>query len=176
MGLRQSFLILLIFSPSFLLSCFEGCGRANEPRAFSFSFEENLLLFEGRDNPSLTRDRSGDRFKVHPKIGHYNDSANLRCIEELQKFESAFQKFVHDASTDCLVKSLRPNCRGKMDYLICQSGNWIIIAELASRRPLKRSLITSRNAGNIFLGSGWVGTQSLSELMEISTNRNSQNL
>jgi hypothetical protein len=133
--------------------------------AYKVKVESGRIDFKGFDHPSITDARPIDEYVESAKIGRYNKSLSSRCSMVADKALKDLSQLIPKADDGMLIASLRASHDGMIDAYVARDGNWMILRELAKRRPLK---FTSAVPKTIFLGDSGPFVQDLGALMDMA--------
>jgi hypothetical protein len=133
--------------------------------AYKVKVENGRIDFKGFDHPTITDARPTDEYVESAKIGRYNNSLSSRCSMVADKALKELSQLIPKSDDGMLISSLRASPDGMIDCYVARDGNWMILRELAKRRPLK---FTSAVPETIYLGDSGPFVQDLGVLMDMA--------
>lgn len=156
-----------VSSPNYQAPLVGNTTKAEEIHQDSYrvKVENGRIDFKGFDHPSITDARPFDEYVERCKVGRYNSSLSSRCSMVADKALEELSQLIPKADDGMLVSSLRDSPDGMIDYYVARDGNWMILRELAKRRPLKFSSAVPKT---IFLGDGGPCVQDLGALLDMA--------
>jgi len=128
---------------------------------------EDRILFRGIDDPSVVDNRHEDVWVDSIKVGRFNLSSGERCLTEVHDALSRLLPAVQTARTSILIRSLRTEYSGTIDYHLARDGNWMIAEELCTREPLDEEYweMFRTVPGEVFLGISGPGYLDFHDLL-----------
>lgn len=128
---------------------------------------DGIIVFRGFDQPWITTNYPGDKYRMYEGRGMNNESRGERIGTEARKTVSELREMVKTAKTAVLLKSLRtdqPDC--DVDDAVAYCGNLIIAQELSRRRPLPDSLADTIEPSEVFVGGNGPFCPDLDSLLD----------